>query len=200
MNNLNAKADLQEKYFSILENEEALTSHVAGEAIEKPQPALWMIVIPVFFVFFFFQFNRYKNGLKSFKHDFLRTRKRVLDSVHQAMVDNSHINVEELVASGNAPDQARAAYGVWVNELVVFYRSLLEADGRDYPSLVQSSYKKRSNYLLALNKLNTVERDLNRALLPDLENQDERTAMAIEAIEKSTADFRKHQAKVVFSR
>lgn len=200
MNKLTAKADFQEKYFSILENEKTLTSHVAGEAIDKPQPALWMIVIPVFFVFFFFQFTRYKNGLKNFKHDFLRTRKRVLDSVHQALVDNTHVNIEELVAAGNAPDQARDAYAAWVKELVVFYRSLLEAEGRDYPSLVQSCYRKRSNYLLVLNRLTTVERELNRAILPDLENQDEETASAVEAIEKSTADFRRNLAKEVFSR
>lgn len=200
MNTLTAQADFQEKYFSILESEKTLTSHVAGEAVEKPQPAVWMIVIPVFFVFFFFQFKRYKNGLKTFKHDFLRTRKRVLDSVHQSMVDNTHVDIEELVTAGNAPDQAREAYATWVKELVVFYRSLLEAEGRDYPSLVQSCYKKKSNYLLALNRLNTVERELNRAILPDLENQDERTTAAVEAIEKSTIDFRRNQAKEVFSR
>lgn len=197
---MTAKTDLQEKYFSILKNEQTLTSHVAGEAIEKPRLALWMIVIPVFFVFFFFQFKRYENGLKSFKNDFLRTRKRVLDSVHQALTDNTDVNIEELVVAGNAPDQARDAYAAWINELVVFYRSLLEAEGRDYPSLVQSCYRKRSNYLLVLNKLNTVERELNRAILPDLENQDERTTAAVESIEKSTTDFRRNQAKEVFSR
>ncbi len=200
MNTLTTESDFQEKYFSILENEKTLASHVAGDAIEKPQPALWMIVIPVFFVFFFFQFKRYKNGLKSFKHDFFRTRKRILDSVHQALADKTHINIEELVEAGNAPDQARSAYGVWVKELVAFYRSLLEAEGSDYHSLVQSCYKKKSNYLLALNRLNTAEQELNRAILPDLETQDERTSAAVESIEKSTADFRRNLAKEVFSR
>jgi len=63
---MTAGAEMQEKYSSILENEKDLTSYVAGRVIEKPQPALWMIVIPVFFVFFFFQFKRYKDGLKNF--------------------------------------------------------------------------------------------------------------------------------------
>lgn len=201
MTTMDNSVKLQEKYNCVLDNEKALTLHVAGEAIEKPQPALWMILIPVFFVFFFFQFNRYKNGLKNFKHDFLRTRQKVLDAVHQAIIDQEEVDINELVATGYAPEQARDAYGLWVSELAVFYRSLFEAEGSDYRSLVQSSYRKKSNYLLAINRLNTVERDLNRALFPDLEeDDDERTTTAVESIEKSCADFRRNQAKEIFSR
>ncbi len=159
-----------------------------------------MILIPVFLFSSFFQFKRYKDGLKSFKVDFITMRKRVLDSVHQSLTDNTSIDIDELVAAGNAPARARDAYGAWINELVVFYRSLLEAEGSDYPSLVQSCYRKRSNYLLALNRLNTVERDLNRARLPELDHADERTNVAIEAIEKSISGFRRNQVKEVFSR
>ncbi|MDJ0621558.1 MAG: NF038143 family protein [Desulfocapsaceae bacterium] len=200
MENKDKIKNLQEKYNSILENERVLTAHVAGEVIDKPLLSLWMILIPVFFVFYYFQFKRYKNGLTNFKHDFLRTRKRVLDAVHKALADKSHINLEELIAASNAPQHARDAYGAWVNELIVFYRSLMEANGSDYTSLVQSCYGKKSNYLLALNRLNSVERELNRALLPDLENEDERTTAAVESIEKSTAEFRRNQASDVFSR
>ena len=120
MDNRNHKADFQEKYRSILENEKMLTSHVAGEVIDKPLLSLWMIMIPVFFVFYYFQFKRYKNGLTNFKHDFLRTRKRVLDAVHKAIADKSDIDMDELIAASNAPEHAREAYGAWVNELVVF--------------------------------------------------------------------------------
>ncbi len=193
-------AIFQERYRVILENEKALTSYVAGEAIDKPQPAMWMILIPIFFVFFYFQFKRYKEGLKSFKFDFMKTRKRVLDAVHQALVYDTPVNVEELVALGNAPKEAREAYGAWIEELATFYRSLLQAEGRDYPSLLKSCYKKQSNCLIALNKLTTVERGLNKALVPDLDTQDERTLMAIASIERSCEDFRRNQANEVFSR
>lgn len=197
---MTARTEIQAKYSAILEQEKNLTSYVAGEVIDKPQPALWMIVIPIFFVFFYFQFKRYKDGLKNFKHDFLGTRKRVLDAVHLALMNNSSLDTEGLIAAGHAPEHARAAYGAWVNELVVFYRSLLEADGSDYSSVVRSCYKKKSSYLIALDRLNAVERDLNRALLPELTSSDEETATAVAAIEKSTADFRRKQAKEVFSR
>jgi len=115
-------------------------------------------------------------------------------------MNDSGIDVEGLIAAGNAPDQAYAAYGAWVNELIVYYRSLLKANGRDYPSLVQSCYKKKSTFLTALDRLNSAESDLNRALVPELAPNDEETASAVEAIEKSAADFRRKQAKEVFSR
>jgi hypothetical protein len=35
-------------------------------------------------------------------------------------------------------------------------------------------------------------------LFPNLDNMDERTTMAIEAIEKCAADFRRNQAKEIF--
>lgn len=195
-----AEADLREKYFAILENEKEFTAHVAREVIDKPQLSLWMILIPVFFVFYYFQFKRYRDGVKIFKKEFIKTRKRVLEAVYQTMEDDRQVNIEKLVAASDAPEQARPAYGAWVNELVVFYRSLMEAEGNDYRSLVQSCYREQSNFLIALNRLNTIERNLHRALLPHLENPDEQTTSTVASIEKSSADFRRNQAMKVFSR
>jgi len=191
---------LAEKYGAILENERVLTSHVAGEVIDKPRLSLWMIMMPIFFVFYYFQFQRYKNGLRSFKRDFIRTREHVLDAALQAAANNQEINIEELVAAGNAPEQAREAYRSLIAELAAFYQTLLEAEGHDYPSLVQVSYRKKSNYLIVLNKITLLEHQLNRALLPGFDPGDERTTLAVETIEKSTANFRRSQAKEVFAR
>lgn len=191
--------DLLEKYTSILQNEEALTAYVAGEVIEKPQLALWMILIPVFFVFYFFQLRRYKDGLRSFKRDFIITRQRVLEAVYQAMSVKEEVDIESLVSKGNAPKRADEAYRKWVNELILFFQSLLEAEGDDFASLVRFTYRKKSNYLLVLNKLNTVEKALNRALIPGLEVADDRTSQAVEAIERSTTTFRRNQAKELFA-
>jgi hypothetical protein len=195
---MNVTSEFREKYCTVLENEKAITSHIAGKVIDKPQLSLWMILVPVFFVFYFFQFKRYKNGLQTFKVDFIKTRKRVLDAVHQSLVDNKRVDIEALVSAGNVPDHARAAYGVWIQRLVAFFTSLLEAEGHDYSALVKSCYKKKSSYLIVLHGLNTAEQDLNRALFPNLDNMDERTTMAIEAIEKCAADFRRNQAKEIF--
>ena len=190
---------LEQKYAFVLENEQALTNHVAGDAIDKPQLALWMILIPVFFVFYFFQFKRYKNGLKSFKANFIITRKGVLDLVYQAMENKEKPDIEDFVEAGNVPTPAQAAYREWVAELAVCFQALLQADGDDYPALVTSCYRKKSNYLIALNRLNDLEKALNSALLPELASQDAQAAMAVASIEKSTAHFRRTQAKTIFS-
>ena len=50
---MKSSSSLSEKHDLILANEKLLAQKVAADVIDKPQLALWMIVIPVFFVFYF---------------------------------------------------------------------------------------------------------------------------------------------------
>jgi hypothetical protein len=58
----------------------------------------------------------------------------------------------------------------WLNVLIDHYMDLLQAEGDHIEDLIKSVYKNRTNYLLFINRLNSVEKKFNTALkshLPD---------------------------------
>lgn len=77
-------SDMTQKRDLILAEERQFASRVSEQVIDKPQLAVWMILIPVFFVFYFWQLKRYAGGRKTFAEKFLITRSRTLDEALRA--------------------------------------------------------------------------------------------------------------------
>ena len=183
----------------ILTNERAIARQVAGKVIDKPQLAMWMILIPVFFVFYFFQLKRYKNGLQDFSENFLITRQRTLDAVWEATTSKTNADLESVVELSDIPAGVKDQYRVWVEQLADNYLLLIQASGGTYDELVKAAYKKKSNYLLGLKNLNRVEADFNQALAPHLPGDQESIESVIKSMQSSVKDLRRNQAEEIFS-
>jgi hypothetical protein len=195
---MKSSLSLSEKYELIFANEKQLAKNVAADVIDKPQLELWMILIPVFFVFYFFHLKRYKNGLKEFIRNFLITRKRVLDATCEATQAGKDVVVAELVDVSDAPGETKKEYQAWVTALKDFFRLLLQAQGNSYAELVKSTYKNRTDFLLTLHKLNTAERTFNKALTPFLPDDEGNIANVVKTMEASVEKFRRDQANEIF--
>ncbi len=192
-------ADLDPNQDLILTHERRFAGQVAGEVVDKPVLALWMILIPVFFVFYFFQLKRYKNGLKEFSKNFLVTRERALEAVYATSQKRSQVDVDELVALSDSPEQVKAEYRLWVEALVDHYQTLIGATGSRYEELVRDGYRKKSSYQLALNRLSRVENEFNRALAPHLPGDPDSISQVVEAMAKSVKKIRRSYVDEVFS-
>jgi len=190
---------MEEKRECILAGEKRLASGVAIDVIDKPLLVLWMILIPIFFVIYFFQLKRYKNGLNDFIGNFLITRERALDAVYESLVDKVDLDMDELVDVSDSPEQVREEYRHWVSALVEYYRGLLQATGDSFDELVRSAHNNKSSYLLHVNKLNHAERAYNKALLPYLPGDRETVSSVVAAMQKSTERIRREQAAETFS-
>jgi len=59
-------ADINEKSEIIEKNEQRFAIMLGSRVINKPKLSIWMILIPVIFVYFFYQFNKYKQGREDF--------------------------------------------------------------------------------------------------------------------------------------
>jgi hypothetical protein len=192
-------ADLDLNQDLILTHERRFAGQVAGEVVDKPVLALWMILIPVFFVFYFFQLKRYKNGLKEFSKNFLVTRQRALQAVYETSQKHSQVDVDELVALSDSPEQVKAEYRLWVEALVDHYQTLISATGSRYEELVRDVYRKKSSYQLALNRLSRAENEFNRALVPHLPGDPDSISQVVEAMAKSVKKIRRSYVAEVFS-
>ena len=190
---------LEDKKELILASEQKLAGKVALEAVDRPILAAWMILIPIFFVFYYFQLRRYKNGLKDFQANFMITRTRALDAAYQSLESSSSVDLAALVEVSDSPAQVKSEYRDWVMALVEYYQVLLRAEGDSFAELVRSSHKKKSNYLLSINKLGQMERTFDEALIPCLPGDTETIAQVVQKMEQSTDEFRRQQADEIFS-
>ncbi|MBT8355371.1 MAG: hypothetical protein HKP41_13470 [Desulfobacterales bacterium] len=193
------RVDIDQNRELILTNERAIARQVAGKVIDKPQLALWMILIPVFFVFYFFHLKRYRNGLQDFSENFLITRQRTLDAVWEATTSNANADLESVVELSDIPAGVKDQYRVWVERLADNYLLLIQASGGTYDELVRAAYKKKSNYLLGLKNLNRVEANFNQALAPHLPGDQESIESVIKSMQTSIKDLRRSQAEEIFS-
>jgi hypothetical protein len=182
----------------ILAEEKQFAARVSVKVIDKPRLDVWMILIPVFFIFYFWQLKRYAKGRKTFAEKFLITRKRSLDEALRSAESGNDPDIEALVQASDIPAETRQGYRIWVTLLVAHYTDLILAQGSSYPALVRSTYKSRTNYLLFLNHLNRVERDFDAALKPHLEKTTENVNGIIKLMEESVTSLRRQLAEAIF--
>ena len=183
----------------ILADEKQFAAQVSEKMIDKPRLDVWMILIPVFFIFYFWQLKRYAKGRKTFAEKFLITRQRALDEALRSAESRKNPDIEALVQASDIPADTRKRYRLWVALLVGHYRDLILAHGSSYPELVKSTYKTRTNYLLFLNQLNQVERDFDAALKPHLEKTTDDVNGIIKLMEESVTSLRRQLAEAIFT-
>ncbi len=189
----------EEKRIVILDNEKRFASKIALEVIDKPVLALWMILIPVFFVFYFWQLKRYSSGLRDFTKNFLITREKSLLLAYEALPSTNIPAVDEIVEQvTDLAERQKELYRRWVEVLVCHYYQLLLADGDSYEELVRNHYKKKSNFLLAMNQLNISEKQFNRELFSQDTTADA-VQSVVEAMERAVEKERKKEAQRIFS-
>lgn len=191
-------ADLDRNKELIFDHERAFARQIAGQVIDKPQLAMWMILIPVFFVFYFFQLKRYKHGLKDFAHNFLVSRERTLDEVWDAATLKREVDLDKLVELTTTPPETIDHYRSWIEKLAAHFQSLIEARGDSYKELVRDAYKKKTSYLRELKTLNRVEADYHQALADHLPGDQQSIKAVITSMQSSVKELRRSQAEEIF--
>ncbi|MBM9531962.1 NF038143 family protein [Desulfoprunum benzoelyticum] len=194
-----SKENTHQKKQYILEHESALAHQLAGLILDKPKPPIWMIFVPVFFVFFVQKMNQYKNGLKDFVENYLISRRRALEAALEAEETGISTDMKALAESmENVPVQARPLYAEWMEVLIDHYRQLLSSQGNSHAALVRSGYRNKTNFLLFCNSLNKAEKAYSMALLPELDGDNKDIAHVIEKIDVCVTDIRRRDADKIF--
>ncbi len=189
---------LLEKKELILNYEEKFANAIAAKVIDKPILSLWMILIPVFFVFYFYKLKQFADGRKAFVKHFMVTRQRSLDEAFAAVESDRKPDVNKIIKMSSAPEDTFRAYDQWIKVLTEHYQDLLKAKGTHIDSLVKATFKNRTNYLLTLNRLNEVEKGFNDALKPHLYKNIESVDDIVTTIEQWARKIRRQEASRIF--
>ena len=191
-------SDKKEKSAIILEQEEKFAITLATQVINKPQLSLWMILIPIFFVFYFNNLAKFKKGCKQFAENYVIDNKRALNEAVEVVNKVREPDISALADLPNITSKAREKKVNILAILVEHYTILLKSDGEDFSSLIRAAYGTLTNYLLFLNHLNKAERAVNKALNLDLKESDEVINNIVSIMEGQSERLRRETAESIF--
>ena len=190
---------LEEKKQQILKYEESLAHTLARQVIDKPVPPIWMILIPIFFLFHAAEIKGYSKGLKDFAENYLVSRRRALDTAYESVLHNADPAIATLMDQADAiPEQARPLYRQWITLQVDHYRHVLVAPGTSIQDRIRSHYRNKSNCLLFNNQLNTAENAFNRALLPEIEGDQQDILYIANKLQQSSVELRRKEVENIY--
>lgn len=183
----------------ILAKEKLFCHQVSSVVIEKPKLGVWMILIPVFFVFYFWQLSRYSEGRKDFAHNFLLSRERALNCAFEAAKSKSAPVLEPVIDGVGLSDTARQKYSEWMTLLTHHYLKLIQGKGGNYKELVHASFADETELQQFYDRLNQVEREFNSSLSSEMDTPDTETPGVLKKIDDAVIQLRIQEIKYVFS-
>ena len=189
--------DLTQKKEIILRRELAFADEIGAAVFEKPEVSYWMVFIPILFLYFIYRMQKFKSDRMKFNEEFMSARKRAMDIALGDSATGGIAETDWAAHGSELPAPLQKPYIYWIKTLSSHYLEMLSASGDDFESLVRAAYRNRSDYLLALEKLNNAEKDFYTALKP-LMAQVEGTADIIAIIESQSRKLRSETADRIF--
>jgi hypothetical protein len=188
---------LAQKKEIILQSELAFANAIGAAVFEKPSVSFWMVLIPILFLHFIYRMQRFKSGRMKFDEEFMTTRRRAMDAALRAVETNGRPDMGEVARNSGLPAPLQEPYMSWVKTLAEYYMDLLSASGDSFESLVRAAYRNRTDYLLILNRLTTMERGFYSALKPHMGTA-EGASDIIATIESQSQKLRRELAEQIF--
>lgn len=182
----------------VLKHEEKFAGALATAVLDKPQTSIWMILIPIIFVYYIYQYQKFVDGRKTFVEKYMLMKKLALDEALAAVKYAKEPDIDGLVEMSGHTGQILVEYSVLLGVLIGHYKDLLRSEGETFESLVKSTYKNRTNYLLFANQLNQVEKRFNTALKPHLYETTEGVDNIVTTIEHYSEKLRRAEAEKIF--
>jgi hypothetical protein len=186
------------KRLLILDHETWFAQTLASRVLARPKLSVWMVLIPIIFVYYFYQFQKVMEGRKQFTDHYLKSRVRALDAAVEALETGERPDAEALASLSDVPEEVRPLQTEFLSILVEHYTGLLRAEGGDFVSLIRSAYRNRTNYLLLLNRLTRAEGKVNEALRPRLEKTQADVENVIRTVEEGSESIRRELAETIF--
>ncbi|OGR59015.1 MAG: hypothetical protein A3J80_03290 [Desulfobacula sp. RIFOXYB2_FULL_45_6] len=189
--------DLTGKKDIILKQELNFANEIGAALFEKPKVSVWMIFIPILFLYFIFRMQKFKNDRTKFSTEFMAARREAMALAYDASAAKSPAGNDSVNRSAKLPEPLQEPYGSWIKALSSLYLDLLSADGNDFDSLVRTAYRNRVKYLDTLDRVNQSEKEFYAVLKP-LMAEVEGTDTIIAILESESRRLRRDMADRIF--
>lgn len=191
--------DLEERKQLILDQETTIAKQLARRVLERPTPPIWMIFIPIFFVFHAWRIKQYGTSLKSFADNHLQARRCALDAAASAVASGQPPDLAEILSAvADLPPQGHAPYRQWLTLLIDHYRRLLSCRGASCSALFRNAYGNFAALERAFADLAAAEQEVRLALITTLDGDQQHLRRVVDNIAQQLATLNGEAARQVF--
>lgn len=198
-------ASIDTKYHLIISQERRFANTLATKVVDRPELSAWMILIPIIFIHYFYQHQRFRAAMEITCKEFMFTKQTALDAAME-IVQNGTPKAEALAAHFPEQEEGYAEEAQKIRQeqlkeielLIDHYTKLLKAEGNDYQLLLKSAYRTRTDYARFLDQLQRAEKAVNLAAVHAF-SQTEGFSETISKMETTTIFLREEELKAVFS-
>jgi len=155
---------LEKKRDLLIEQEKKFARVLSRRVLEKPPLSVWMILIPIIFVYWFMRLQKVTQGQNEFVLNYMLTRELAIQEAFHAVSQKRPPDCRGIAMQAKIAAQAIPPYEELLTRLTDGYIFLLQQDGHDVPAMVRRAYPAKSAWLLLQNVLNQAEKKLHTAL------------------------------------
>ncbi len=196
-------ATTKQTYDLIWNQENQFAYKVAKQIMEKPKISVWLVLIPLLFLYYAHKIQQYKAGIHGFSKGLVRTKILALDSAQEELnTGKKDEEYKEAFVSKNLKNtpnvmRVRDKQIEEVEVLKAHYAKLLCEQGSSYQALIKRAYKSSGEYRLFLNKLAKAEEDVYDAALRAYHPNDKARAVT-KKMRNATFALREQEIKSFF--
>jgi len=190
--------NLEEKRDIVLQAELEFARELAARLMPGPEPSAWIILMPILFIFHVFEKRKISKSRGDFTRHYLVNLKRGMRAAMALASGEKSLDMQALAREADIPEEYTSWNVALLNRLCKHYERLLEAQGDDFENLVRSAYFKKTDFEDEMKRLNSLEQDLNKALIPWMQEIEPDVAETIEEIGEHVRTIRKECANRIY--
>lgn len=194
---------IQIRYDLIWNYENQFAYKVAKQVLQKPHISVWLVLMPILFLFYAHKIQQYKAGIHDFSKGLMRTKILALDSAMEE-INTGRKDTEVKHSLGfSESETSMEVMQVWkrqiaeVELLKVHYGKLLCQQGESYRVLVRHAYQTSGDYRLFLNQLTQIEKEVMEAVLEAYHPKEEDKAVTLK-MQEAMQVLREEDLKAFF--
>ncbi len=155
---------LERKQNLIVEYEKSLAEALSEKLLERPKMSVWMILIPLIFVFHCQRHSRFVEGKRAFIRQWLRNKEEaLLGAVEELSGGERNIKQWQKTVS-HLPEEAAKSYVRMQHFLCDHYKKVLSGKGKSFGELVLQAYGKEE-FAECIAKRKKTEQEFSKELL-----------------------------------
>jgi hypothetical protein len=195
--------ETQTPYDLIWNQENQFAYKVAKQVLQKPKISVWLVLIPILFLYYAHKIQQYKAAVHDFSKGVMRSKILALDSAKEEIDSgkkNTHFQDAFLSEDlGNAPSvtRVRDKQIAEVALLKTHYGKLLRQQGSTYQSLIRKAYRTGADYRVFLDRLTEAEKAVHDAVLRAY-HPNEESKNVTKKMQKAAGYLRQEELKIFF--
>lgn len=155
---------LERKKNLIAEYEKSLAEVLSEKLLERPKISVWMILIPLIFVFHCQRHKRFVESKRAFVREWLRNKEHALSGAVEELSGGERSVRQWQKAVSQLSGSAVEAYVRMQNFLCDHYKKVLSGNGKTFGELILQAYT-REEFVEFIACREKVEQELSKELL-----------------------------------